>query len=355
MIKIGIVGTGGIAEWHATEFQKNTNSTIISACDVSEERLNSFCNKFNIKERYNTVEELLEKSEIDAITNTTPDAFHKEISIKAINKNKHIFCEKPLAENYEDALEMCRALEGKNLVNMVNFSYRNSSGYQEMSNIVKSGKIGDIIHMDANYYQSWLASKYWGDWREQDKWLWRLSTKHGSKGTLGDIGVHIFDFASFPIGSIKRLNAYLKTFESKGKQIKDYVLDANDTFVSMVEFENGALGTINSTRFATGYSNRLELRIFGNKGAVKIEFDDAITEGNQFMFTDDINREFLSREDKLKWEIVQTKPTLNNFEKFIDSIKNGTNHEPNFKRGADIQNILDKCIESNEKGTWLDI
>ena len=93
---------------------------------------------------------------------------------------------------------MCDALKDKNLINMVNFSYRNSSGYQELCKMVKEGKIGNIIHMDANYNQSWLTSNYWGNWKEQDKWLWRLSTNHGSKGTLGDIGVHIFDFASRP-------------------------------------------------------------------------------------------------------------------------------------------------------------
>ena len=63
----------------------------------------------------------------------------------------------------------------------------------------------------------------------------------------------------------------------------------------MVEFDNGAIGTINATRFATGYSNRLELRIFGDKGAVKIEFDDPINEGNKFMFTNDTEREFSSK------------------------------------------------------------
>ena len=57
---------------------------------------------------------------------------------------------------------MCEALKGKELVNMVNFSYRNSSGYQKLVNIVNSGKIGNVVHLDANYYQSWLTSKYWG-------------------------------------------------------------------------------------------------------------------------------------------------------------------------------------------------
>ena len=67
MIKIGIVGTGGIADWHVTEFQKNKYSTVVAACDVSSERLNAFCDKFNIKERYNNVEALLDKADIDEV------------------------------------------------------------------------------------------------------------------------------------------------------------------------------------------------------------------------------------------------------------------------------------------------
>ena len=86
MIKIGIVGTGGIAEWHASSFKDNNNCDVAAACDVNKDRLNEFCDKFNIENRYSSVDELLEKSDVDAISNTTPDAFHKEISIKAIKK-----------------------------------------------------------------------------------------------------------------------------------------------------------------------------------------------------------------------------------------------------------------------------
>ena len=88
MIKIAIVGTGGMAEKHATEFQINQNSTVVAACDVSSERLNIFCDKFNIKERYDNVEELLDNADIDAVTNATPDAFHKDISIKFLKNAK---------------------------------------------------------------------------------------------------------------------------------------------------------------------------------------------------------------------------------------------------------------------------
>ena len=247
---------------------------------------------------------------------------------------------------------MYEATKGTNLINMVNFSYRNSSGYQELVKVVQSGEIGKVRHVDATYYQSWLTSKYWGDWKTQDKWLWRLSTAHGSMGTLGDLGVHIFDFVSYPVGQITSINSRLKTFKDKGEKIGEYVLDANDTFISMIEFDNGAIGTVSSTRFATGFTNRLDLKIFGDLGAVKISFDDPIAEGNQYQITKDTERE-RGKSDKLKWDTINTKPTPNNFERFIESIKNKTNDQPDFKRGTEIQKILDSCIKSSEENKWI--
>lgn len=353
MIKLAIVGTGGIAHWHAQSFQSIEGVQIVGACDIDKERVKAFTNKYNIENTYNSFDDLLKHCEFDAISNATPDPFHKEIALKAIKKNKHVFSEKPLAENYPDAKEMYEAIKDTNLINMVNFSYRNSSGYQELVKVVQSGEIGKVRHVEATYYQSWLTSKYWGDWKTQDKWLWRLSTAHGSMGTLGDLGVHIFDFVSFPVGKIKHINSRLKIFKDKGKKIGEYVLDANDTFVSMIEFDNGAIGTVSSTRFATGFTNRLDLKIFGDLGAVRISFDDPITEGNQYEITKDTERVILDKSDKLIWNTINTKPTPNNFERFIQSIKSKKNDQPDFKRGAEIQKILDSCIKSSKENKWI--
>ena len=355
MIKLAIVGTGHVAHWHAQSFKKINGVEIVGACDIDENRVKKFAKEYNIPQTYTSFEDLISNCELDAITNATPDSFHKEIALKAISKNKHIFSEKPLAENYSDAKEMYDAVKDTNLINIVNFSYRNSSGYQELVKVVQSGQIGKVKHIDATYYQSWLTCKYWGDWKIQDKWLWRLSTAHGSMGTLGDIGVHIFDFASFPVGKIKSINSRLKTFKDKGDKIGEYVLDANDIFISMIEFENGALGTVSASRYATGFTNRLDLKIFGDLGAVKISFDDPIQEGNKYEITKDIQRELIDKSDNLIWDTIKAKPTPNNFERFIESIKRKTNDQPNFQRGAEIQKILDACSESSEKNIWIDL
>ncbi len=130
----------------------------------------------------------------DAAVNSTPDGAHKATSLQLIAAGKPVFCEKPLAVNHADALEMTEAAESAGLVNMVNLTYRNAHAIQMARRMVEEGRIGTIRHFEASYLQSWLTSPHWGDWRTDERWLWRLSSAHGSKGVLGDIGIHILDF-----------------------------------------------------------------------------------------------------------------------------------------------------------------
>ena len=220
MIKLGIVGTGGMANAHAMAFKNINEVEIVAVCDVIEDRVRNFAKEYNINQTFTSFDEMLENSELDAISNVTPDSFHKEIALKSLNKNKHIFSEKPLAENFPDAEEMYKATLNTNCINMVNLSYRNSSGWQSLSKMIQNNELGPVRHVDASYYQSWLTCKYWGDWKEEQKWLWRLSENHGSKGVLGDLGVHIFDFASYPVGKINKINCRLKTFKDKVKKLE---------------------------------------------------------------------------------------------------------------------------------------
>ena len=127
---------------------------------------------------------MLEKEKnFDGISNTTPDKFHKETTLQILDKGYNVFCEKPLAENYNDAKKMVEAATKSKKINMVNFTYRESSAYQKLVEIIKSGEIGQPRHVSACYYQSWLTSNK--DWREEDKWFWRLSMKTWKQWCIG--------------------------------------------------------------------------------------------------------------------------------------------------------------------------
>ena len=351
-MKIGIVGTGNIAARHLEEFNKIDNVKVEAACDTNKDNLEKFLslnNKYKIRGYTNLDEMLSNEKNFDGITNATPDKFHKETSIKVLNSGYNIFCEKPLAENYEDAKKMVEAAVSAEKINMVNFTYRESSAYQKLVDIIKSGDVGVPRHVSACYYQSWLSSNKWGNWRKEDKWLWRLSKKHGSNGALGDTGVHIFDFAINAVGDIKEIFTDIKTYHDKGKQIGDYILDANDGFNSLVRYENGAIGTITNTRYATGHANSIILEVFCTKGALKVELDEARSKWSTLNIcqNDNIN--------KILWETIECPKTPNNYENFIKSIKSNIQMQPDFNQGAKIQKIIDSCIKSNDNNIWVDI
>lgn len=342
MIRMAIVGTGGMAGGHADWFQnKIKGCKVVACCDVVPGRAQAFAERFKIPAFYTDMDEMLRKEDLDAVSNVTPDRFHAPLSLKAIAKGLHILCEKPLATNYPDAKKMADAAKRKGVINMVNLSYRNSSALHRAAQMVREGKIGRVIHFEASYLQSWLVSKAWGDWRTGDNWGWRLSTKHGSMGVLGDIGVHIVDFATYPAGTVKNVHCRLKTFDkAPGGRIGKYVLDANDSAVITLELANGALGVIHTSRWATGNANSLSLKIHGDKGALQVNLDES-WEQIKLCLGKDV--------DKHEWKTVHVPKTPNIYQRFIKSIQTGRNDQPDFARGAQVQKVLDACVVSDAK------
>ncbi len=329
----------------AREFAKIPGCRVVAVCDVDRSKAEALAREHMIDHVFDDVDGLIGEAPVDAITNVTPDNLHKEVALKAIAADKHVLSEKPLATNHEDAEEMAAAASAAGIINMVNFSYRGSAAIQNARRLVEKGAIGNVRHVDATYFQSWLAANMWGDWRTSPGWLWRLSTDHGSQGALGDIGVHILDFAGYPVGPYASVQCKLKAFpKAPGDRIGEFQLDANDSALIIAEFKNGAMGTIQATRWATGYQNRLALQIFGDEGAIRLNLDSSwntleITHGEDIHTT--------------TWETVEFEPTPNNYRRFIASIQTGVNDQPDFQRGAEIQKVLDACFESDRTGLMV--
>jgi predicted dehydrogenase len=347
MIRLAIVGTGGMAGSHAESFSKIPGCKIVAGCDVDEARVMAFCSKHSIAQAHANLDFMLKECEIDAVVNVTPDRFHAPVSIKAIQAGKHVLCEKPLALNYAEAMTMVKAAKKKGVINMVNFSYHNASAIHKAHQLISSGKLGDIVHVDASYLQSWLASTGWGDWRTSPGLAWRLSTRHGSAGALGDIGIHLVDFVSYAAGDIKTVNARLKTFSDiKGKKHGEYTLDANDSALMQVEFMNGALGTLHTTRWASGHLNTVQLLVCGTKGALRINLDKGYDK-LEISTGKDLNLG--------KWKEMPCPKTPSLAVRFVKSIRTGINDQPDFQRGAEIQKVLDACFASDAKGKWVSV
>jgi len=347
MIKIAIIGTGGMANFHAGQIQKLRGVCVTAACDVDADRVREFAVKHKVPSVFTSLDELFAKGDFDAVCNVTPDRWHAPITLHALRQGRHVLCEKPLAVCYSDAVKMARAAKKAGVIHMVNFSYRNNSCIQKAHQLVQSGALGRILHVDAAYYQSWLNQNAWGDWHDSPTWLWRLSTAHGSRGTLGDIGVHLLDFASYPVGVIESVNCTLRTFQkAKGNRIGEYILDANDSVVITASFKNSALGSLRATRIATGHHNSITLALYGEDGAIRIDLDRS---GQQL--------EWCKTKKRVTgpWTTLDCGTTPSIWERFVKGIRTGVNDQPDFDRGAEIQKALDACEQSHLEGRTVKI
>ena len=331
-----ILGTGGMAKQHAKHFAAIDGVSVVAGVDVDPNRLDAFRVAHDIPYGFPSLDAAIAWGEFDAVANVTPDAIHHATSIAALKAGKHVFCEKPLATDAIKAFEMVEVAEAAGLINMVNLTYRNVAELQKAREIVLSGQIGTVRHVEASYLQSWLVSKAWGDWRTESQWLWRLSRKHGSNGVLGDIGVHILDFASYGAGlDIDHVFARLKTFDkAPGNKIGEYDLDANDSFTMNVDFNNGALGVIHATRWATGHMNELRLRVYGDKGGVEVQ--NGKTTHLKVVLGDDI--------ETATWKEVEVPPVPTNYQRFAEAVKTGVMQEPSFRHAAELQKVLDVAL-----------
>jgi predicted dehydrogenase len=336
-MRLIILGTGGMANQHAQRFAAIDGVSLVAGVDVDPIKLENFNAAYDIPRSFASLDAAIAWGEFDAVANVTPDAIHHPTTMAALKAGKHVFCEKPLSTDYASALEMAETAEQAGLINMVNLTYRNVPELQKAREIVVSGQIGAVRHVEASYLQSWLVSKAWGDWRTESQWLWRLSKRHGSNGTLGDIGIHILDFASFGSGlEIDKVFARLKTYDKAvGNKIGEYELDANDSFTMAVDFDNGALGVIHATRWATGHFNELRLRIYGENGGLEVQHRH---DGSQLrvVLGDDV--------ETGTWQDLAVEPVESNYQRFVAAVRAGTNREPSFRHGANLQKVLDLAV-----------
>jgi len=208
--------------------------------------------------------------EVQLFDNGGPNNIHAEPCIAAAEAGKHILCEKPLARTVEESKTMLDAVEKAGVKHMVAFNYRFVPAIRQIKHLVDSGALGQIYHWRAVYLQEWIMPHY------NESKIWRLDKSICGSGALGDLGTHIIDLAHYLVGDMKSVSAHTQTF-IKERPLLDGsgtgVVDVDDAFVAAVEFENGALGTLEATRFAAGRKNHNCFEINAEKGSIRFNLE----------------------------------------------------------------------------------
>jgi len=225
--------------------------------------------RFGYANYYTDWRDMLENDDIQMFDNGGPNDAHAEPSILAAQAGKHVLCEKPLGRTAEESKEMWDAVAKTGVKHMVAFNYRFVPAVRQIRKIIESGALGQIYHFRAQYLQEWIMPHY------DMPMIWRLQKENAGSGALGDLGAHIIDLGRYLVGEISSVSAMTKTF-IKERPWGDGTMGevtVDDAFVSAVAFENGAIGTLEATRYAGGRKNGNRFEINGEKGSIAFNLE----------------------------------------------------------------------------------
>ena len=208
---------------------------------------------------------VVEREDIDIIDICSPGDMHMPQAIAAAEAKKVVFCEKPLANTLAEAEAVLAAAKKNRIIHMLCHNYRRIPAVALAKQMIEAGEIGDLYHYRGTYLQDWIVDP-------QFPRVWRLQKSVAGSGALGDIGSHSIDLARYLVGEITEASGLLKTF-IKERPMPDNPkqmgkVDVDDAALSLVKFKNGAIGSIEGSRFATGRKNYNRFEINGSRGSV---------------------------------------------------------------------------------------
>lgn len=272
-----IVGTGFMASVHA-EALRRIGIHVLGVVGSSPERGRQQAEALSLPTVYPTFDEMLADDRVNVVHVCTPNHLHHEHALGALRAGKHVVCEKPLAMSTAEAAELRTVAHASGLVHAICFMNRFYPQCQEAKRRVQSGDIGDVRLLVGTYLQDWLAN--------ESDWNWRLDPAlGGALRTVGDIGSHWLDLASFVSGhrieavmadlatvipSRKRpVTATAATFQaSTDGPVEPVSIHTDDVAGVLIRFEGGSRGVLALSQVSPGRKNHQTLEVSGSTSSL---------------------------------------------------------------------------------------
>lgn len=306
---------------------------------------------------------IVARTDIQLVDISTPGNSHAEMVIAAAEAGKHILCEKPLANNLADAKAMLATVKRAGVVAMVNFNYRRVPAVQLAKHLIDAGRIGRINQWRATYLQDWIVDPTF-------PLTWRLQKERAGTGALGDIGAHIIDLARMLVGDISSVTGMLHTFTKQRPLPNNPAVmgevTVDDAALFLARFDNGAIGSFEGSRFATGRANYNSFEINGSNGSIYFNLE-RLNE-LQVMFADDppevrgfrtilvtapphpYATAWWPHGHIIGWEHTFTHAIYD----LLNGIALGQAPAPTFEDGVRCQAVLDAVERSAVSGVWVE-
>jgi predicted dehydrogenase len=243
--------------------------------DVEANALEKWAGEFGFARWTTNWREVVEDPRVDVVDITTPNHLHAEMAIAAARAGKHIYCEKPLATTSADAARIVAEAEKSGVITIVGFNYLKNPAQGFAKQLIESGELGDITLFRGTFDQDFLADP-------DIPFSWRLDRALAGTGTLGDLGSHTIAFAHLLVGEVVEVcgvnttvikervvpasgSGYAATAQSDAQK---RAVENEDIMEFLVRFENGAIGTIGTSRIGMGRKLGLTYEIQGTKGSL---------------------------------------------------------------------------------------
>ena len=372
-IRVGQVGHQFMGVAHSNAF-RNAGIWYDLPCKIvmkavcakdSGENLAAFAEKFGWESHVADWRKLVARDDIDLVSCAAPGTLHKDIVLEAAKHGKHILCEKPLANNLDDAEDMLHAVEQAEVRHCCGFSYRSTPAQALASRMVREGRLGRIVHVHARYAQDWPADPTF-------PMVWRFDKNLAGSGSLGDICAHSIDAARFITGL-----EFTDVVGQLATMIHERPLNADapdgpkgnvtvdDVAQFLCRFDNGATGCFEATRLAMGRKNHNCIEVNGEKGSLYWNFE----EQNYLYFYDKaspIDQQGFCKINATHdshpygggpWPqghgIGYADTFVIEVANFIRAIADGTPYHPDFADGVACQRVLDAVERSAASRQWM--
>ena len=372
-LNVGIVGYKFMGRAHSNAWLKAplffdlpAKPVLKTACGRQENSLKEFAQKWGWEKTETDWKKLVSSPDIDIVDIALPQNLHYEIALAAAKEGKHIFCEKPLAMNRRQAEEMLRVCEDHKVKHYLNHNYRRTPSVAFAKKMIEDGKIGRIFHWRCAYQQDWIVDPNF-------PLTWQLRKETAQAGPQWDLNSHAVDLAHYLVGDIATVSCLTTNF-IKERPLADETTSGNlsavtlgdqkgevtveDAALMMVQFKNGAVGSFEATRFATGRKNGLRFEIYGSKGSILFDMermnelqyyslaDEEGTQGFRLIQTTESVHPYAGHWWPAGHIIGYEHAFVHAVADFVSAIANDTVIEPNFHDGLKIIEVLEAGIES---------
>ncbi len=342
-MKVGIIGCGKISQTrHIPEYDGNEQVEIGGYFDFNKERTEELAKKFGGKV-YDSVESMLADDEITAVSVCVANNAHATVSIQALNKGKHVLCEKPMAISLEECEAMVEAADKNGKLLMIGQNQRFNATHVKAKELLKDGEIGEVITFKTTFGHS--GPENWGIDGKANNWFFD-KTKSGM-GALADLGIHKTDLIQFLLDkNVVETTAKLATLDKRDSE--GNLIGVDDNAICIYQMEGGIIGTMTASWTNYGAEENSTI-IYGTKGVMKIYDDPQFS----IIVTKNSGERTLYEIDRMQTNDNQTKSGI--IDAFVSAVVDGVETHATGKNVLSAMKATFASIESSKLGKTIKI